>query len=57
MSSTVTEALERDSALSLDQAAVGCSFQVQSLEGPACRQLREIESGKGASQKDLTLTD
>lgn len=38
----ITEALQRDSALNLDQAAVGCIFQVTSLEGPACRQLREI---------------
>ena len=42
MSVGLTEALERDSALNLDQAAVGCNFQVTSLEGPACRQLREI---------------
>ena len=42
MSAGLTDALERDSALSLDQAAVGCSFQVTSLEGPGCRQLREI---------------
>lgn len=42
MSIGLTEALERDSALNLDQAAVGCNFQVKSLEGPACRQLREI---------------
>lgn len=42
MSAGLTDALKRDSALSLDQAAVGCSFQVKALEGPACRQLREI---------------
>lgn len=42
MSAGLTEALERDSALNLDQAAVGCTFQVKSLEGPECRQLREI---------------
>lgn len=42
MSAGLTEALERDSTLSLDQAAVGCTFQVMSLEGPGCRQLREI---------------
>ena len=42
MSVGLTEALQRDSALSLDQAAVGCNFQVKALEGPACRQLREI---------------
>ena len=34
--------LERDSALSLDQAAVGCDFHVKQLDGPSCRQLREI---------------
>jgi ferrous iron transport protein A len=42
MSASLTDALERDSALNLDQAAVGCNFQVKSLEGPECRQLREI---------------
>lgn len=42
MSAGLTDALERDSALNLDQASVGCSFQVTSLDGPACRQLREI---------------
>jgi len=42
MSGGLAEALERDSALNLDQAAVGCNFQVKSLEGPGCRQLREI---------------
>ena len=42
MSAGLTDALKRDSALSLDQAAVGCSFQVKALEGPECRQLREI---------------
>lgn len=34
--------LERDSALTLSQAAVGFDFQIRQLEGPACRQLREI---------------
>lgn len=42
MSAGLTDALKRDSALNLDQASVGCSFQVKSLDGPACRQLREI---------------
>ena len=34
--------LKRDSALNLSQAAVGCDFQITQLNGPACRQLREI---------------
>ena len=34
--------LKRDSALNLSQAAVGCDFQITHLEGPSCRQLREI---------------
>jgi ferrous iron transport protein A len=34
--------LKRDSALNLSQAAVGCDFQIKLLEGPSCRQLREI---------------
>jgi ferrous iron transport protein A len=38
----LTTELERDSALNLSQAAVGCDFQVKQLEGPACKQLREI---------------
>lgn len=31
-----------DVCLDLDRAPVGCEFRVLSLEGPACRQLREI---------------
>ena len=34
--------LQRDSALSLTQAAVGCDFQVTALDGPGCQQLRAI---------------
>ena len=34
--------LERDSALNLSQAAVGCDFQVTQLDGPSCKQLRDI---------------
>jgi ferrous iron transport protein A len=34
--------LEIDSALTLSQATVGCEFQIREVEGPACRQLREI---------------
>lgn len=34
--------LERDSTLTLSQAAVGREFQVKQLSGPGCRQLREI---------------
>mgnify|MGYP005848321769 CR=1 FL=1 len=34
--------LERDSALTLSQAATGCEFQIRQVEGPACRKLREI---------------
>lgn len=34
--------LERDSALTLSQAAIGCEFQIREVEGPACRQLRDI---------------
>ena len=42
MSAGLTDALKCDSALNLEQAAVGCQFQVTAVEGPACRQLREI---------------
>ena len=38
----LTSELERDSALNLSQAAVGCDFQVTQLEGPSCKQLRDI---------------
>ncbi len=31
-----------EGVLSLDRAAAGCDFEVRGLEGPACRQLREI---------------
>jgi len=34
--------LERDSALTLSQAATGCDFQIREVQGPSCRQLREI---------------
>ncbi len=34
--------LERDSALTLSQASTGCDFQIRALDGPACRQLRDI---------------
>jgi len=34
--------LELDSALTLSQAATGCDFQIRQVEGPSCRQLREI---------------
>jgi ferrous iron transport protein A len=34
--------LELDSALTLSQAAVGCDFQIREVDGPECRQLREI---------------
>ena len=34
--------LERDSALTLSQAATGCEFQIRDVDGPACRQLRDI---------------
>ncbi|MBL6922189.1 ferrous iron transport protein A [bacterium] len=34
--------LERDSALTLSQASTGCDFQIRAVDGPACRQLRDI---------------
>ena len=34
--------LEIDSALTLSQADIGCEFQIRQVDGPACRQLREI---------------
>lgn len=42
MAAVLTAELERDSALNLSQAAIGCELEVTDLNGPACRQLREI---------------
>lgn len=43
ISAAVTDALDsQEEAMDLDCAPVGCEFRVLSLEGPACRQLREI---------------
>jgi len=39
---TSARLLELDSALTLSQAATGCEFQIRQVEGPSCRQLREI---------------
>ena len=39
---TFANNLEIDSALTLSQADVGCEFQIREVDGPACRQLREI---------------
>jgi len=34
--------IEYDSALTLSQASVGCEFQIKAVNGPACRELRDI---------------
>lgn len=34
--------LESDSLQSLSQAKVGCDFQIEYVEGPACDQLRNL---------------
>ncbi|MCG8599689.1 MAG: ferrous iron transport protein A [Verrucomicrobiales bacterium] len=34
--------LESDSLQSLSQAKVGCDFQIEHVEGPACDQLRNL---------------
>lgn len=46
--------LERDSALTLSQAATGCDFQIREVEGPACQQLREIGFCEQMRVKKLT---
>lgn len=46
--------LERDSALTLSQAAIGCDFQIREVGGPACRQLREIGFCEEMRVKKLT---
>ena len=51
---TLASNLERDSALSLSQAAIGCEFQIREVEGPACRQLRDIGFCEQMRVKKLT---
>ncbi|MEN8693638.1 MAG: FeoA family protein [Akkermansiaceae bacterium] len=46
--------LERDSALTLSQAATGCDFQIREVDGPACQQLREIGFCEQMRVKKLT---
>lgn len=46
--------LERDSALTLSQAAIGCEFQIREVEGSACRQLRDIGFCEEMRVKKLT---
>lgn len=46
--------LERDSALTLSQAATGCDFQIREVNGAACRQLREIGFCEEMRVKKLT---
>jgi ferrous iron transport protein A len=42
MSPAVPEDLKTDNLMSLSEAKVGCDFQIRSLEGPACEQLRNL---------------
>tara|TARA_B110000881_G_C18605099_1_gene538995 strand:- start:6915 stop:7163 length:249 start_codon:yes stop_codon:yes gene_type:complete len=51
---TLASDLERDSALTLSQAAIGCEFQIREVEGPACRQLRDIGFCEQMRVKKLT---
>jgi len=37
-----TKVLESDSAMTLNQARVGCDLRVQVLSGPSCERLREL---------------
>lgn len=46
--------LQRDSALTLSQAAIGCEFQIREVEGPSCRQLRDIGFCEQMRVKKLT---
>ncbi|MCF7676361.1 MAG: ferrous iron transport protein A [Akkermansiaceae bacterium] len=34
--------LEIDSAMTLNQARVGCDLQIQGVDGPSCERLREM---------------
>ncbi len=51
---TLATELERDSALTLSQAATGCEFQIREVEGSACRQLRDIGFCEQMRVKKLT---
>ncbi len=42
MASMTVQDLQIDSLQSLAQAQVGCDFQIRSLEGPGCEQLRNL---------------
>ncbi len=42
MAHQTVQELEIDSLQSLAQAQVGCDFQIRSLEGPGCEQLRNL---------------
>ncbi len=46
--------LQRDSALTLSQAAIGCEFQIREVQGAACRQLRDIGFCEKMRVKKLT---
>ena len=42
MPNLIAEDLQIDSLQSLNQAKVGCDFQITHLEGPGCDQLRKL---------------
>lgn len=42
MANMIVTDLQIDSLQSLAQAQVGCDFQIRSLEGPGCEQLRNL---------------
>jgi ferrous iron transport protein A len=42
MSHPAPEDLKTDHLMSLSKAQVGCDFEIRSLEGPACEQLRNL---------------
>lgn len=42
MSHALAKELEIDSAMTLNQAMVGCDMQIRLLAGPACERLRDL---------------
>ena len=40
--STMAAEWQMDSAITLNQASVGCDFRIRFLNGPACERLREM---------------
>ncbi|MFT4548329.1 MAG: ferrous iron transport protein A [Verrucomicrobiales bacterium] len=42
MSNATASQLEKDSAMTLSQASVGCDFTIKVVDGPQCDRLRDL---------------